>query len=154
MLKITEYGNKIVEEFIDYCKICDKYDIAMDHGLEILDECVRGVKDYAAWCIMSYDTMALDTVEEWFAEASSSICWSTNWDDPENSFFITFGSLRDILNRCFEEVREEMDIKMTFTEEEIKQIEEFTGREIKEKEDLYNATRLILDTIMSIRKGV
>jgi hypothetical protein len=46
-----------------------------------------------------------------------------------------------------------MDIKMTFTDEEIKQIEEFTGREIKEKEDLYNATRLILDTIMSIRKG-
>ena len=153
MLKITEYGNKIVEEFIDYCKICDKYDIAMDHGLEILDECVRGVKDYAAWCIMSYDTMALDTVEEWFAEASSSVCWSTNWDDSENSFFITFGSLRDVLNKCFEEAKTDMDIKMTFTGDEVKQIEELTGIWINEKEDLYNAVRTIIDAATSIRKG-
>lgn len=153
MLKITEYGERIRDEFIEHCKDCAKYDIAMDHGLQVLEDCVRGTVDYAALCILNYDTMAIDTVEEWFAEASSAICWSTNWDDPENAFFITFGSLRDILNRCFEEVREEMNIKMTFTGEEIKKIEEFTGREIKEKEDLYNATRLILDTIMSIRKG-
>jgi hypothetical protein len=153
MLKITEYGERIRDEFIEHCKDCSKYDIAMDHGLQVLEDCVRGSVDYAALCILNYDTMAIDTVEEWQAEASNCICWSTNWDDPENAFFITFGSLRDILNRCFEEVKEEMDIKMTFTDEEIKQIEEFTGREIKEKEDLYNATRLILDTIMSIRKG-
>lgn len=153
MLKITEYGERIRDEFIEHCKDCAKYDIAMDYGLEVLNDCVRGVVDYAALCILNYDTMAISVVDEWQAEASNCICWSTNKDDLENAFFITFGSLRDILNRCFEEVREEMDIKMTFTGEEIKQIEEFTGREIKEKEDLYNATRLILDTIMSIRKG-
>lgn len=153
MLKITEYGERIRDEFIEHCKDCAKYDIAMDYGFEVLNDCVRGVKDYAALCILNYDTMAMDTVELWFEEASSAICWSTNYDDPENAFFITFGSLRDILNRCFAEVKTDMDIKMTFTDEEIKQIEEFTGREIKEKEDLYNATRLILDTIMSIRKG-
>jgi hypothetical protein len=153
MLKITEYGERIRDEFIEHCKDRAKYDIAMDYGLEVLNDCVRGTRDYAALCILNYDTMAIDTVEEWFAEATSPVCWSTNGDDLENAFIITFGSLRDILNRCFEEVREEMDIKMTFTDEEIKQIEEFTGREIKEKEDLYNATRLILDTIMSIRKG-
>jgi hypothetical protein len=153
MLKITEYGERIRDEFIEHCKDCAKYDIAMDYGLEVLNDCVRGVVDYAALCILNYDTMAISVLDEWEAEASDCVCWSTNRDDHKNSFFITFNALRHILNECFEEVETDMDIKMTFTAEEIKQIEEFTGREIKEKEDLYNATRLILDTIMSIRKG-
>lgn len=153
MLKITEYGERIKGEFIEHCKDCAKYDIAMDHGLEVLEDCVRGVKDYAAWCIMNYDTMAIGTVEEWRTPATPEVCWSTNWDDPDNAFTITFEELLSVLKKCFEEVGAEMNVKMTFTSEEIEQIEEFTGRKIKEKEDLYNATRLILDTIMSIRKG-
>lgn len=153
MLKITEYGAKIRDEFIEHCKDCAKYDIAMDHGLEVLNDCVRGTVDYAALCILNYDTMAMDIVESWFEERSSSICWSTNWDDPENAFCITFGSLRDILNRCFEEVKTDMDIKMTFTGTEVKEIEELTGMLIEEKEDLYNAIRTIIDASISIRKG-
>jgi hypothetical protein len=153
MLKITEYGAKIRDEFVEHCKDCSKYDIAMDYGLEVLNDCVRGAVDYAALCILNYDTMAINTVDEWQAEASNCICWSTNKDDPENAFFITFGSLRDILNRCFEEVREEMDIKMTFTEEEIAEIQEVTGLAIEEKEDLYNAVRTIIDAVTSMRKG-
>lgn len=153
MLKITEYGEKIRDEFIEHCKDCAKYDIAMDNGLGYLEDCVRGVKDYAAWCIMNYDTMAIGTVQEWRTPATHSVCWSTNWDDADNAFTITFDALLKELNKCFEEVETEMNIKMTFTCDEIKKIEEFTGREIKEKEELYNATRLILDTIMSIRKG-
>lgn len=153
MLKITEYGERIRDEFIEHCKDCAKYDIAMDYGLEVLNDCVRGARDYAAWCILSYDTMAIDTVEEWRAMSSSAVCWSTNGDDLENAFVITFGSLRDILNRCFEEVKTEMDIKMTFTGDEVSQIEQLTGMLINNKEDLYNAVRTIIDAAISIRKG-
>ena len=71
MLRITEYGQRIRDEFIEHCHDLAKYDIAMDHGLEVLNDCVRGVKDYAALCILNYDTMAIDTVESWKVEASS-----------------------------------------------------------------------------------
>lgn len=74
MFKITEYGERIRDEFIEHCKDCAKYDIAMDHGLQVLEDCVRGAVDYAALCILNYDTMAIDTVEEWFKEASDCIC--------------------------------------------------------------------------------
>lgn len=153
MLKITEYGEKIRDEFIEHCKDCAKYDIAMDHGLEVLNDCVRGVRDYAALCILNYDIMAIDTVEEWRTPASPTICWSTNWDDPENAFFITFGSLLNILNKCFEEVETDMSIQMTFIGDEVKQIEEVTGLAIEEKEDLCNAVRTIIDAVTSMRKG-
>lgn len=46
-----------------------------------------------------------------------------------------------------------MDIKMTFTGEEIAEIQEMTGLAIEEKEDLYNAVRTIIDAVTSIRKG-
>ena len=153
MLKITEYGERIRDEFIEHCKDCSKYDIAMDYGLDVLNDCVRGVRDYAAWCILCYDTMVIDVMEEWASMTKGSICWSTNGDDLENAFIITFGSLREILNRCFAEVRTEMDIKMTFTGEEIKQIEEVTGVWIDDKDDLYDAVKIIIDAATSIRKG-
>lgn len=155
MLKITEYGERIRDEFIEHCKDCAKYDIAMDHGLQVLEDCVRGVVDYAALCILNYDTMALDTVEEWFAEASDCICWSTNWGDPENAFFITFGSLRDILNRCFEEEeRDDMSIQITFTGEEISQLEKIFGDPIEDKEDLYQTVREIMADILNKNRRV
>jgi hypothetical protein len=154
MLKITEYGERIRDEFIEHCKDCSKYDIAMDYGLYVLEDCVRGVKDYAAWCILNYDIMALDTAEEWLVmSANKDICWATNWDDLENAFTITHDALQTELNKCFEEVQTEMNIKITFTGEEIKQIEELTGIWIDEKEDLYNAVRTIIDAATSIRKG-
>lgn len=153
MLKITEYGERIRDEFIEHCKDCAKYDIAMDYGLEVLNACVRGVVDYAALCILNYDTMAISVLDEWEAEASDCVCWSTNRDDHKNSFFITFNALRHILNECFEEVETEMSIKMTFTTEEIAEIQEVTGLAIEEKEDLYNAVRTIIDAVTSMRKG-
>ena len=153
MLKITEYGKRIKGEFIEHCKDCAKYDIAMDHGLEVLEDCVRGVKDYAAWCIMNYDTMAIGTVEEWRTPATPEVCWSTNWDDPDNAFTITFDALLKELNKCFEEVETDMNIQMTFTRDEIKQIEEVTGMLVEEKEDLCNAVRTIIDAVISMRKG-
>lgn len=153
MLKITEYGERIRDEFIEHCKDCAKYDIAMDHGLDVLEDCVRGVKDYAAWCILNYDIMAIGAVKEWRTPATPTICWSTNWDDPGNAFTITFDTLLNELNKCFEEVETEMSIKMTFTGDEIKEIEELTGVLIEEKEDLYNAVRVIIDAATSIRKG-
>lgn len=153
MLKITEYGERIRDEFIEHCKDCAKYDIAMDHGLEVLEDCVRGVKDYAAWCILNYDIMAIDIVKEWRTPATPKICWSSNWDDMDNAFTITFGELLSVLERCFEEVETEMSIKMTFTGDEIKEIEELTGVLIEEKEDLYNAVRAIIDAATSIRRG-
>lgn len=153
MLKITEYGERIKDEFIEHCKDCSKYDIAMDYGLDVLNDCVRGTRDYAALCIMNYGTMAIDMVEEWRSMTKGAICWSTNGDDLENAFIITFGSLRDILNKCFEEVKTEMDIKMTFTGDEASQIEQLTGMLINNKEDLYNAVRTIIDAAISIRKG-
>lgn len=153
MLQINEYGAKIVEDFIEHCKDNCKYDIAMDYGLEVLNDCVRGVKDYAAWCILSYDTMAIDTVNEWRTPATPRICWSSNWSDMDNAFVITFGELLSVLERCFEEVETDMSIQMTFTAEEIAEIKEVTGLAIEEKEDLYNAVRTIVDAVTSMRKG-
>lgn len=148
MLKITEYGEKIRDEFIEHCHDLAKYDIAMDHGLDVLNDCVRGVKDYAALCILNYDTMAIDTVELWKAEATSQICWSTNWDDPDNMFTITFDALFTELNKCFEEERDDMSIVITFTGEEIAQLEEVFGDRIKDKEDLYQTIRNMVAEII------
>lgn len=153
MLKITEYGEKIRDEFIEHCKDCSKYDIAMDYGLEVLNDCVRGVKDYAAWCILNYDIMAIGMVKEWRNPEAMGICWSNNWDDMENAFTITFDALLGELNKCFEEVETEMSIQMTFTTEEISEIQEVTGLAIEGKEDLYNAVRTIIDAVTSMRKG-
>lgn len=152
MLKITEYGERIRDEFIEHCKDCAKYDIAMDYGLHVLVDCVRGVKDYAAWCILNYDIMSIDIVKEWRTPATPTICWSTNWDDPSNAFTITFDTLLNELNKCFEEVETEISIQITFTGDEIKKIEELTGILIEEKEDLYNAVKVIIDAATSIRK--
>lgn len=155
MLKITEYGEKIRDEFIEHCKDNSKYDIAMDYGLEVLNDCVRGVVDYAALCILNYDTMAISVLDEWEAEASDCICWSTNKDDPENAFFITFGSLRDILNKCFEEEeRDDMSIQITFTGEEISQLEKIFGDPIEDKEDLYQTVREIMADILNKNRKV
>ena len=155
MLRITEYGERIRDEFIEHCKDCSKYDIAMDYGLDVLNDCVRGTRDYAALCIMNYDTMAIDTVEEWFAEATSPVCWSTNGDDLENAFIITFGSLRDILNRCFEEEeRDDMSIQITFTGEEVSQLEKIFGDPIEDKEDLYQTIREVMADILNKNRKV
>lgn len=148
MLKITEYGERIRDEFIEHCHDLAKYDIAMDHGLDVLNDCVRGVKDYAALCILQYDTMAIETVELWKVEASSEICWSTNWDDPDNMFTITFDALFAELSKCFEEERDDMSIVITFTGEEIVQLEEVFGDRIKDKEDLYQTIREIVADII------
>lgn len=153
MLKINEYGEKIRDEFIEHCKDCAKYDIAMDHGLEVLNDCIRGVKDYAAWCILSYDIMAIEIVKEWRTPATPRICWSNNWMDTDNAFVITFDEVLSVLDKCFDDVAIDMSIQMTFTGDEVKQIAELTGMSIEEKEDLYNAVRTIIDAATSIRKG-
>lgn len=148
MLKITEFGERIRDEFIEHCHDLAKYDIAMDHGLEVLNDCIRGVKDYAALCILSYDTMAIDTVKLWQTEATSEICWSTNWDDPDNMFTITFDALLTELSKCFEEEREDMSIVITFTGEEIAQLEDALNYIIEDKEDLYQVIREVVADII------
>ena len=152
MLKVNEYGAKIVEDFIEHCKDNSKYDIAMDYGLEVLNDCVRGVKDYAAWCIMNYDTMAIETVKEWIDPAPTAICWSSNWEDPDNSFTITFDALLTELSKCFKEYRDDMSIVITFTGEEIAQLEQVFGDCIEDKEDLYQTIREIVDMTIKSRK--
>jgi hypothetical protein len=153
MLKITEYGEKIRDEFIEHCKDCAKYDIAMDYGLEVLEDCVRGTRDYAALCILNFDTLAIDVVESWITPVTKTVAWSNNWNDPENAFVVEFKPLLRVLQDCFEEVETEMSIQMTFTDQEVKEIEELTGMMIEEKEDLYNAVRTIIDAVTSMRKG-
>lgn len=153
MLQINEYGTKIVEDFIEHCKDNSKYDIAMDYGLEVLNDCVRGVKDYAAWCIMNYDTMAIETVKGWKTPATPEICWSTNWDDPDNAFTITFDALLTELSFCFENCRDDMSIVMTFTGDDIAQLEQIFGEYIEDKEDLYQTIREVIDIVVNKKMG-
>jgi hypothetical protein len=155
MLKITEYGERIRDEFIEHCKDRAKYDIAMDYGLSVLEECVRGVKDYAAWCILNYDIMAIGTVEEWQEMEDENVCWSTNWGDVTNAFTITFDMLLAELSRCFEEEeRDDMSIQITFTGEEISQLEKIFGDPIEDKEDLYQTVREIVADIINKNRKV
>lgn len=150
MLKINKYGKKIVGDFIEHCHNLAKYDIAMDHGFGVLNDCVRGVKDYAALCIMNYDTMAIETVKEWGINSElTATCWSSNWDDLDNAFTITFGALLSELGKCFEEERDDMSIVITFTGDEIVQLEDALNYVIDDKEDLYQAIREIVADIIN-----
>lgn len=157
MLKITKYGEKIQEGFLDQCKRDGTYQrvfIDGEDGTCLLEPSVRGVKDYAAWCLITYGTSAITTVNEWREECENDICWCTNWLDLNNAFFITCAELLTELNKSLAEVKEDMSIQFTLTGEEIEQLEQTTGIEIADKEGLHQAVLTAIEKYVETYKEV
>lgn len=67
MNKINAYGEEIKFHFAEQCKKDGTYNkvyVDFEDGTCLLEPSVRNVQDYAAWCLMTYDEMALDIVYE------------------------------------------------------------------------------------------
>lgn len=106
MLKITKYGEKIQEDFLEHCKKDGTYKRVFEDcedGTCLLEISVRGVKDYAAWCLLTYGTDAINIVNEWKGRCEDDVCWCTNWKDLDNAFIITYKELLDELKCCLSE---------------------------------------------------
>ena len=70
MNKLNNYGEDLRFNFAEQCKrdgIYKKVYVDFEDGTCLLEPSVRNVQDYAAWCLMTYDESALDTVYEWIA---------------------------------------------------------------------------------------
>ncbi|MBR5544873.1 MAG: hypothetical protein IKU66_05305 [Clostridia bacterium] len=75
MKKITEYGLKIQQDFLDKCKQDGTYQRAYEQheGTYVLEENIKTVQDAVAWCLLTYDTLTLGTIVEW--RKSSYSAW-------------------------------------------------------------------------------
>ena len=155
MLKITKYGEKIQEVFLEHCKIDGTYQRVfedLEDGTCLLEPSVRGIKDYAAWCLITYGTDAINTVNEWKEECDGDICWSTNWRDLDNAFTITCTDLLVELNKALAEPKEDMSIQLTLTGDEIEQLEQVTCINIVDKEGLYQAVLTAIEKYVETYK--
>lgn len=148
MIKITEYGKKLQKDFEEHCKARCLWEVMIEEGTYVLEDAIRGIKDYAAWCMLTYDTDAIDTVRGWENESKTSIVWSTNWRDLDNAFTITYNELLNELNKCLMEVKDDMSIKLTLAGEEIEQLEKIAGCDINDKETLHNVVMLAIHKYM------
>ena len=156
MLKITEYGEKIQENFLEQCKKDGTYQRVFgcfEDGTCLLEESIRGVKDYAAWYLITYDTNALNIVDEWRDGCEDDICWCTNWSDLDNAFFITYEELITELNKSLIEQKEDISVQLTLTGEEIEQLAKVTGCDIENKEDLTQAIRMAIEKYVETCSG-
>lgn len=84
MNKINAYGEELKFNFAEQCKKDGTYNkvyVDFEDGTCLLEPRVRNVQDYAAWCLMTYDEMALDTVYEWLCLTSNSIIFKNEHCD-------------------------------------------------------------------------
>lgn len=135
---LNEYGKQLQKDFEEHCRACGVWEVMYAEGTYVLESEVRGVKDYAAWCMITYSEDVIDTVREWQNDSNTGIAWTTNWKDPSNAFIITCDALLNELDKCFTEVKDDMSIQLTLTGEEIEQLEKIVGCDINDKETLHN----------------
>ncbi len=155
MLKLNEYGKKLVENFYEQCKTTGTYDkvfVDFEDGTCLLESSVRGVKDCAALYIITYDKDAIDTVKDWKEEDSSRFCWSTNWDDMDNAFTITYDEVLNELRKCFTETIDDTSIQLTLTSEEIAELASASGCDIVDKETLHDAVLMAIEKYIETYK--
>ena len=157
MLKITKYGEKIQEDFLDHCKVDGTYQRVFEDfedGTFLLQDSIRGVKDYTAWCLITYGTDAINIFNKWKEDSNCDICWCTNWRDLDNAFTITYTDLQTELDKALAEPKEDMSIQLTLTGDEIEQLEQVTGIEIVDKERLYQAVLMAVEKYVETYKEV
>ena len=78
MKQITEYGVQIRQEFLEKCKQDGTYQRVFEQyedGFCILEESIKTVADGVAWCLLNYDTDAINVVNEWINDEYSNIVW-------------------------------------------------------------------------------
>lgn len=148
MLKLTEYGKQLQKDFEKHCRERGVWDEMYEEGTYVLENSIRGVKDHAAWCMITYSEDVIDTVKGWQEETKSNVVWSTNWHDFDNAFTITYADLLNELDKCFTEVKEDMSIQLTLAGEEIEQLEKIVGCDINDKETLHNVAILAIKKYM------
>lgn len=150
MFILNEYGVKIQKDFEEYCRTRGIWEDMYEEGTYVLEDAIRGVKDCAAWHLITYSEDAIDTVQECEEGSKTSVAWSTNWSDPTNALNITYDDLINELYKCFTEVRESMTIKLTLNGEEIEQLEKIAGCDILDEATLHNVVMLGLKKYMEV----
>ena len=154
MLKITKYGEQIQKDFLEHCKTTGAYQRVFEDfedGTILLEDSIRGVKDCAAWHLITYGTDAINIVQGW-QDYGDTICWCTNWKDLNNAFYITYTELLIELNKSLAERKADMNIRLTLAGEEIEQLEQVVGFEIKDKEELHSAVLMAIEKYVETYK--
>jgi hypothetical protein len=78
MKKITEYGLKAQENFLEKCKQDGTYQRVYEQhedGLCILEESIKTLQDAVAWCLLSYDTYAIVGINDCISDGTDLKAW-------------------------------------------------------------------------------
>lgn len=103
MLKFTKYGEKIQEDFLENCKKDGTYQRVFENaedGTCLLEPSVRDVKDYAAWCLITYDGEALNIVYEWREMGCQYFVFENNYCNV--GFWELIHELRNCFKKCWD----------------------------------------------------
>lgn len=76
--KITEYGQKIIAEFLEKCKVDGTYQkVFVDHedGLCLLDPSIKTAQHCAASFLLNYEEDTLNVIRGWQKETQDNIAW-------------------------------------------------------------------------------
>ena len=135
--KITEYGQKIIAEFLEKCKVDGTYQkVFVDHedGLCLLDPSVRNAKDCSARFHLNYEEDTLNVIRGWQKEIQDNIAWYGE------GFTITYDEVIAELEKCIEKteqtkrvVQYSVDILIRNEEENNINLEELIAEALEEK---------------------
>lgn len=104
MLKLTKYGEKIQEDFLEQCKKDGTYQRVFEDfedGTRLLESSVRSDGDYAAWCLLTYGEDALNTVYEWRDMECQYFVFTNNYCSV--GFWELVRELRQCFAKCWDD---------------------------------------------------
>lgn len=64
---VTPYGKQLMRAFEKKCGK-DLMDESIEEGTYVLEKCIKNRFDEVAWCLITYDIYAIDTVKDWNKE--------------------------------------------------------------------------------------
>ena len=103
MKKISNYGNYVINNFIDYAQELKLYDRLfkfnnLDHT-DVLETCIRNEEDFVAWCLLKHGTKAIEFVELERDTEHRVVMWRNR----KRRFSLNYGRVIRILNMCLKE---------------------------------------------------
>ena len=67
-MKLNNYGEKIINEFLEKCKANGSYKRVyedFEDGTFLLESAIENLNDECAWLYLTYDNNVFDTLDEW-----------------------------------------------------------------------------------------
>ena len=84
---LNEYGNKVVDKFLDKCKANGSYKRVyedFEDGTCLLEEAIENFLDECALLYLTYDCYVFDTLDEWKKDGETYLFDNVTYEDVEN----------------------------------------------------------------------